>query len=388
VDTFARYVWQAKQAVRQWLTCLAHTGGPHFIVCEHIEDVLVVYPDRLRFLQLKTRDRGSWSAANMCDHGIDSLARSYTVARNAGLHDRACFELWLEGPIGATRDTASFVGHPADASGPIRDKIVTKGIQRRWLDDFLDRLVIHSDQPARAHIDAKAIREMGALWPSLSMPGLEQVYQRLLDAAMAAQRAEPAPAVLTHVRAAQSALRPARAPELSSTAANEDALAAISAQILSKEALLALTPPLPGESVEDLLARMSAGSTASMLELKMMQAGASRHTIERAQVLRAEADVRRQLLLAGSAGAEIDLEALAERVLMVAEATADGVALSAAANPVAAARSAEVIAAHLLSQPDILGRLDRAGLFDGDGLTMYGFLSHLSDLCRFNWRAA
>jgi len=42
----------------------------------------------------------------------------------------------------------------------------------------------------------------------------------------------------------------------------------------------------------------------------------------------------------------------------------------------------------LLSQPDTLGQLDRAGIFDGDGLSVYGFLSHLSDLCRFSWRAA
>jgi hypothetical protein len=61
VDTFRRFLWQAKQAVRLWLTCLSERGGPLFLVCEHVEDLTLVYADRIRFLQLKTRDRGSWS---------------------------------------------------------------------------------------------------------------------------------------------------------------------------------------------------------------------------------------------------------------------------------------------------------------------------------------
>jgi hypothetical protein len=27
IDTFERYVWQTKQAVRLWLTCLSHADG-------------------------------------------------------------------------------------------------------------------------------------------------------------------------------------------------------------------------------------------------------------------------------------------------------------------------------------------------------------------------
>ncbi|MFE9913619.1 dsDNA nuclease domain-containing protein [Micromonospora sp. NPDC005553] len=74
VDTFARYVWQAKQAVRQWLTCFA--GEAEYVLCEHVEDVAVIHVTGFRFMQLKTRDHGSWSAAILCDKGIKSLVRS------------------------------------------------------------------------------------------------------------------------------------------------------------------------------------------------------------------------------------------------------------------------------------------------------------------------
>jgi Cap4 dsDNA endonuclease len=67
LDTFARYVWQAKQAVRQWLTCLSERDGPLFVACEQVDDLTLIYSNRVRFVQLKTRDRGSWSAAAMCE---------------------------------------------------------------------------------------------------------------------------------------------------------------------------------------------------------------------------------------------------------------------------------------------------------------------------------
>ena len=99
-------------------------------------------------------------------------------------------------------------------------------------------------------------------------------------------------------------------------------------------------------------------------------------------------EFRRQMLLASRDDAEQSLERLAQRVLTVAHATAQTIHLSAVSNPVAASRPAEAIAANLLSNPGTLGGLDNEHLFQGDGLTVYGFLSHLSDLCRYAWKAA
>ncbi|MEV6923996.1 dsDNA nuclease domain-containing protein [Dactylosporangium sp. NPDC051485] len=386
IDTFARYVWQAKQAVRQWLTCLQLADGPAFLVCEHVEDVALVYTDRIRFVQLKTRDRGSWSASAMCDRGLDALVRSYTAARNAGLHEISTFELWFEGPISDRADTEAFVHVPASASSTIKTKIVKLGLRRGWLPDFLQRLVIAPNQPTRSDIDAKAIWELSALWPGLTRPELAQTYERLLDMVVSAQAAAAAPA---SIQAHLAVARPFVGRDLPEPHdPGGAAFNAIRNQVLSHATLVALTPPQPGASVEQLLARISAGDAASLLELKMTSAGASSETIHRTQGMRADMEVERQLLLASRANAEADLERLADRLLNVAHATAVKVAMLAGSNPAAAGRPAEVIAADLLSRPSDLAICDRQGLFDRDSQLIFGYLGHLSDVCRFGWRAA
>jgi hypothetical protein len=383
VDTFARYVWQAKQAVRQWLTCLNSANGPVYLVCEHVEDVALVYPGRIRFLQLKTRDRGSWSAAGMCDRGLDALVRSYLAARKVGLHEISTFELWLEGPISDAADTEAFVHSPSKAVSATKTKIVNLGLKRAWLPDFLKRLLISPRQPTQADIDAKALWELSALWPRLTRPELALTYERLLDAVVAAQGAFAVPAsIQAHLAIAQ----PFAAQTLPAPGDPAfDAIEGIRHQILSRAMLVALTPPRADETVEQLLERISAGSAASLLELKMIAAGASPDLIHRTQGLRADMEVERQLLLASRATAEADLERLATRVLAVADATASKVALSAASNPAGAGRPAEVVAADLLSRPADLAHCDRHNLFDRDERLIFGYLGHLSDLCRFRW---
>ncbi len=385
VQTFARYLWQAKQAVRLWLTCLSTGPGPAFVVCEHVEDIVLVYPTKIRFLQLKTRDRGSWSARNICDDGLDSLTRSYSQAQQTSLHRQATFELWLEGPIANGRESSLFVTDPKQASPVIRKRLLAIGAQPEWLDDFLARLVIKPNQPTQAHIDATAIRELACLWHSLSKSELDYLYDALLQAATAAQGAQPQPAITqAHIAAA---LDNDPGHEAEAIASNV-ALDPIRNQILSRETLIAITPPQPVEPAEQILARIGQGSGPSALELKMTIAGALEETIRETKDLRAQMEFRRQLLLASRQTAERDLERLAQRVLTVANATARTIKHSATTNPVAGSRSAEVIAAQLLSHPTELGSLDDERLFQGDGLAVFGFLCHLSDMCLYPWRAA
>lgn len=387
LDTFARYVWQAKQVVRQWLTCLSEHDGPLFAVCEQVEDLALVYADRIRFVQLKTRDRGSWSVAAMCDRGLDALVRSYGAARKARIHEVCTFELWVEGAIADKADTVDFVEAPRSAGSDVRSKLVANGLIRSLVDDFLQRLVVRPDQPTRAHIDAKAMWELGALWPALSRPEVEYLYQRLLIAAEAAQTGGSG-----HPGSIQACLA-AALPHLSRDLPGPDepggeVIEAIREQVLSRGMLVGLTPPLPGESHEQLLARIASGPAASLMELKMMAAGAGRQLIERVQEMRADMEVERQLLLASRDSAEADLERLATRVLGMAEATASRIGLSAASNPAAAARSAEAIAADLLARPGDLAHCDRHPLFDRDEHMIFGYLGHLSDVCRFRWQAS
>lgn len=130
VETFKRYLWQAKQAVRLWLSCLTETDGPLYVLCERVEDVTLVYPSKARFMQMKTRDRGSWSASVMCGKPIAALVRSYKSARAAGLHEMASFELWLEGPISDASVTVSFVDAPVKAQPALRKKILAMALRR------------------------------------------------------------------------------------------------------------------------------------------------------------------------------------------------------------------------------------------------------------------
>ena len=156
-------------------------------------------------------------------------------------------------------------------------------------------------------------------------------------------------------------------------------------QTLSRGMLTALTPPLPGERQHQLLARMAAGSASSLLELKMRAAGASVTLIEDVQALRADMEVQRQLLLASRDSAETDLEELARRVLRMAHATSARINLSAVGNPVAAGRPAEAVAADLRSRPHDFAHCDRKQLLHQDEELLFGYLGHLSDLCRFDW---
>ncbi|MFC7481498.1 DUF4297 domain-containing protein [Luedemannella flava] len=295
--------------------------------------------------------------------------------------------MWVEGPIADKTDTVDFVKDPTSAAKDVRSKLVASGLTRSWADDFLRRLVIRPDQPTRPHVDAKAMWELSALWPALSHPEVEYLYERLLQVATAAQTGgsgQPA-TIQAHLAAAWSYVdQDLPGPD----EPGGTAIAAIRDQILSRSMLIGLTPPLPGESREQLLARMSAGSTASLMELKMLAAGANRQLIEQVQEMRADMEVERQLLLAGRDTAEADLERLAGRVLSMAEATATKVRLTSVSNPAAASRPAESIAADLLSRPADLAHCDRHPLFDRDERLIFGYLGHLTDLCRFTWRSS
>jgi hypothetical protein len=379
--TFARYRWQAKTAVLRWLGCLAPGDAPVGVVCEQVDDVTLVYPDRLVFQQLKTRDRGSWSATKVCSKkgGLDALIRSYNATQSEGLHVLSTFELWLEGPMSEVRATVAFFGTPSTASKELRIMLVARGLPRKNVDDFLFRLSIKADAPSRGTIDAVLHQSVGALWPSLTHPETELIVERLVAAAEAAQE-HSAPTVTVVLQ-----LRAARAWQATPSDDPPDATKAAVPQLLSRGALAALTPPRPDESTDDLLQRLARGEGTSAMELKLRRAGAIDTTIERAKDWRARTEIRRQELLASGDSAEKLLRALEDRVLMVGQATATKARLQ-MTNPVVAARPAEYISSQLLGNPSSLATLDHDSLMGGQALLVYGLLCQVSDECRFGWR--
>jgi Cap4-like dsDNA endonuclease family protein len=127
--TLARYRYQTKITVSAWLTCLL-PDGPVAVACERVEDQVVIHQMRLRFQQVKTRDKGVWTPAKVCEDGggLDALVRAYRIAREAGHLEIASFELLLEGPSTDRRDGAAFFADPTTASANVRRRLRDHGL--------------------------------------------------------------------------------------------------------------------------------------------------------------------------------------------------------------------------------------------------------------------
>lgn len=369
IDTFERYLWQAKLAVRSWLSTLGPTG-PIAVVTEMVEDLVVVEADLFRFAQLKTRDKGSWSAAKICEsgHAISKLINSYNVAKAAGILGISQFEVWLEGSQSTDAKTSAFFANPANAHAIQKKSISNLGLKGKAQADFLGRLRIHCSQPSRQSVDAVVMKAIGATWRHLSYQQITSLYEELLSVATAAQAASEPPVV---VRAAIQAgrLNPSDAT----------AWGAIANQALLREHLVALCPPLSSASNEELLERAAAGET-TLLELKLVRAGAKSTTISTAISARADAAIAATLAVSGGGVDEPDMEALDKRLLSMA----DSVAALGELNGTAHA-PAEYIFHNLMSNPVNVVSTDTGKVYDGDHRLVVGHLCGLSDECRFGW---
>ena len=373
-ETFIRYRWQAKMAVLSWLECLAPGNALVGVLCESVEDIVLVYPARTVYAQLKTKTRGSWSDSNVCDEGggVDSLVRTHnTIPKTAAALE---FHLWLEGPAGATKKTTDFFRDPRTASDNIRKKIVALGVKRSLLPAFLARLQVRTDRPPRAHIDSVILQYIGATWPALNHPERLALYVRLLA------HAEDAQAAALDGAFATSLLEPLGISE------EEETWTRIAAKALTRELLISLTPTLPTTTRSELLARIASGEVASALELKMSAAGATGETIAAAQELRARAEARRLELLAGSETVSLHLQNLEAELLRMAEAHATAANIQGGSVPGVSAAPAQFVVAEIRRHPADLLAIDGRNLFERDTQLLFGLLCQLSDECKFWWR--
>lgn len=369
-NTFGRYLWQSKLAVLTWLSSLG-PSGPVAIVAEHVEDLVVVETDLFRFAQLKTRDRGSWGAMRICakDHAISRLVLSYKAAKDAGLLELSQFEVWLEGPPAEDAKTKAFFADPTNAHADIKAKIRAMGLKGSALTDFLSRLRVRCQQPSRATIDAVVLRAIGAAWPHMSHHQTGGLYEKLLELATATQAASEPPAVVRSV-IASGRLDPSD-PTLWEP---------ISHQVMLGQHLAALCPPLPSATNAELLERAAAGET-TLLELKLVRAGASPATILKAMKARAAADVAETTATAGGRVDRNDIEDLDDRILSLADAVANLAKL----HTMSAPAPAEFVFNNLMSRPVDVAATDVSKIFDGDHRLIVGRLCGLSDECRFGW---
>jgi hypothetical protein len=141
-----------------------------------------------------------------------------------------------------------------------------------------------------------------------------------------------------------------------------------------------LCPPLPTDTNEDLIAR-AAGGDASLLELKLVRAGAKPATVKQALLARAESDIA-----ATSARATGSITAVGEAALdgrLIASATS--LAALAPSNGFAQSRPAEFVFHSLMSNAANTAALDVEGLYNGDAHLIVGRLCGVSDACRYGW---
>lgn len=370
IGTFQRFRWQAKLAVRAWLQVLAGAVTVA-VVCEHVEDLAIVEVTGFRFAQLKTRDKGSWSASKICasGHAIERLVASYKHAEAAKIVALSRFEVWLEGPPSEDKDTTAFFANPAGATEAIKRKIRGFGLTGRKLSDFLSRLTVHCHQPARQSVDAVNVRAIGAIWPALPMQQVEALYEKLLAVAEAAQSASEPPASVRNV------LMNARGNP--GTAAVWEP---IISQSLTREQLQSLCPPLPTDSNEDLIARAAAGD-ASILELKLVRAGANPATVKQALLARADSDIAATSARAAGSMTPVDEAALDQRLI----GSATSLAALASSNGSTQSRPAEFVFHSLMSNTANTAALDVDGLYNRDPRLIVGHLCGVSDACRYGW---
>ena len=374
-ETLERYLYQCKVAVLRWLDTLKF-DAECWIVCEFVDDITLVTERDITFCQVKTRDRGAWTASKVLQSGggLDALVRSYNHAKTAGLSDTVQLELILEGPEGATQDTRMFFSNPADATEEQRKKLLRLRLQADDATDFLARLKIRPQFHARQSIDGVIVRTLMGITSGHSST-IEVTYKAMLERVAAAhlglvgQSSNECPLVLQ---------RPSEA----------EGPTALGPHALSRSELLQLLPPVPylADEQRALLEAANDGPLRMTdLEFKLIVAGADDKTVKRAKSRRAEASI----VLASRASLSEETEAvvakLQERLLEYADGvTADIVATG--ATLAVRNRPAKAIWGRLIQQVETLGQLDQDQVFAGDGSKVLGYLCHLSDLCLFEWR--
>lgn len=374
-ETLGRYVYQCKVAVQRWLGTLALEEDA-FVLCEFLDDITTVTGDEIRFAQVKTRDRGAWTAAKVLARGggIDALIRSYNLAKSAGIVTSVRLELLLEGPEGTAAATRTFFKDPSSASIDQRSSLMDLGLAEDDVDDFLDRLTIVPQYHARSSIDAVTMRLLMDLAPGHTA-GIEMVYDTLVERAIAA-----------HLGASESA--DPEHPLAVQHAPGSEEQNAPAEHALSRVELLTLLPPLPALAEEQrrLLEAANGGALKmTLLEWKLRVAGADDSTITRAQERRAAASAALATRPSIGGGVDEELQQLSDRLIEHADAVTTDV-VGSAPTTAQAGRPAEVIFSRLVQQTTQLGHLDTDDVVGGDGNAVLGLLCELSDQCHFQWR--
>ncbi|MFC9140958.1 dsDNA nuclease domain-containing protein [Streptomyces bacillaris] len=381
IVTFGKYRYQAKVAALLWLSCL-QAEGPVAVICEHIDDVTLVWRDRVEFRQVKTRipGRASWTFSEVCKDGggIDSLMRSHLAFRESsgGMNIKATFSLWLEGASSLKEQTASFFQNPKSVSGTDRAKVLSLAsavaedqkcaFSNSEITEFLAKLTILSNRVNEQDIDNMLFAALAEALPNTRVINVAKAGAELV------KRAEDAQAGTLVTRNAQEFMLAVGL--LPATGVNP-----LERQTLTREELIALLPDDPALGQAQLNSLLMSGKPISSLRRKMILACASREVQMEAASLQAVADSRRLEILASSTSAEEKLAELADEILDHGKTVAQRRANSTIPG--------QEVFLDLKHDRLILRQLDVEGLFTSRHGQL-GYLCCLSDECEYSWRAS
>lgn len=379
--TFGKYRYQAKVAALLWISCLQQEG-PIAIVCEHVDDLVLVWEQRLEFRQVKTRipGRASWTFNEVCKDGggVDSLIRSRLAfnGRSEGLEVRDSYSLWLEGAASLKEPTAGFFARPNSVSGNQKKKVAglakavakdqKKDISDAEISNFLDALVILPNRVNEQDIDNMVLAALAKALPNTRVVHVLSTLEKIL------QRTEDAQEGTLVTRDAQDFMSAAGL-------ALADESNPLERQTLTKAELIGMLPDDPAIGHAHLSALLTSGKPISNLRRKLMLACASQEVQMEAAALQATADSRRIELFASSTTAEEALAALAEELLDHGRTVAMRHANS--------TTPGQQVFIDLKLDRMMLKQFDVDRLFT-DRHGQLGYLCCLSDECEYSWRAS
>lgn len=369
-DAFRRYTYQAHVVFPLTLR-LYFEGDIVAIYCEHWEDVLIEFADRLRFVQIKTRDagRGPWRYRHLMDEGgaLRSLLRTHRALEALGESRPVEYEVCLEGAVESGDEINRLL-----ISGDGPDDAMCETCARRLeinLDEaraLLARVRVTPNYPPRTLINARNRDLLRLQAGYLSADELNAIYDDAVALIKLAMEAE---------------LLADAWPEaiIAPTSPAEEAERRAAAKRLDRERLQPVLSRLE-DIGQRLLAeiRDSAQLRATALERKLNRAGATEGTVARAKQLRAQATIRMAELRGGSL---YDIDGLVAdlhlRLLTAAEAVAEAVSGNAPAAQVFNQLEGRLSANPAAYDPNrVLGQ---------DHLLLLGEVCQLSDECKYRW---
>ena len=369
-DAFQRYAYQAHVAFWFCLNCY-FAGAPVAIYCEHWEDLLIEYPDRLRFTQIKTRDpaRGPWRYTHLLDEGgaLRSLARTHQALESFGDTRQIEYDIRLEGAAdGSDKEMARLFRDGGGATDGMSERCARRlEIDEATARALLARVTVRPGQPPRELIAARNRDLLGIRAGHLPAGEIAAIYADTIELVKRAMEAGlladwPA-AILEPVSSAEAAAQLAAAKRL-----DRDRLEPMLSRLEG-----GLQPLLTTVTDPDRL-------RATALEFKLDGAGAAQGLLDRAKQFRAQASIR----LAEVRGRSLlDVEALLADLHLRLQNAADSVADAATATPRAPAIWDE-LERRFSANPSAY---DPHGVLSQDHLLLLGEVCNLSDECKFWW---